>query len=178
MRSSIIVVLMLAGVLAACVDIPQYDNTPSIAFNSITKYVVVDQSTQKLKDSIIITVDFTDGDGDLGVSRDQANDPKYSDWGNYQLRTFIIKPDKSEIEIPLSQDQFMFFQQLKPEGKPGPIKGKLDLGYKTEMTYSDPSNTMIPIRFKIKIRDRALRASQEVSTDTIWTPLPKDLLDI
>ncbi|MEZ4901102.1 MAG: hypothetical protein R2822_04760 [Spirosomataceae bacterium] len=37
---------------------------------------------------MVLTIDFKDGDGDLGESSDSRNDPKYSTWGNYELRTF------------------------------------------------------------------------------------------
>ncbi len=174
MRNSITVLFLAAFMLAACVDIPKYDDTPSIAFNSLTKYVVPVDTTANTKDSIIVTIDFTDGDGDLGAGREDH----YPDWGNYRLRTFIVKPDNSELELNLSLDKFMFFPPLKPDGKPGPIKGKLDFGLVTGFPYQQRGNVLVPLKLRIKIRDKALRESQEVETDTIWTPMPSYYLEL
>ncbi len=171
MRNSFIILLISTLLLASCIDIPQYDLTPSIAFNSLTKYTVQDYQSKQDKDSIVLTIDFTDGDGDLGVGQIQ-----YSDWGNYKIRTFMVRPDKSEVELALTEDKFAYFPVLKPDGKPGPIKGKLDFGFTTFHFQKDPRNTPITLKFRVKIRDRALRESQEIETDTISTPLSKDYL--
>ena len=66
-RSSIIYLFFLASVVA-CDEPPELPLAPSISFNSITFKEGVSG-----RDSLILMVDFEDGDGDLGLDRDESD---------------------------------------------------------------------------------------------------------
>lgn len=154
--------------LVACVDIPDFDDTPRIEFNSITKETGEETTPlgTQIVDKVTVTIDFEDGDGDLGITNAQSEDPIYtnSGWGNYQLLTYVMQPDGSFEEIDLVEDRIMFFPVLKPDGVAGPIKGKLDLHQTRYHTnFSKPT----VVKYRVKIRDRAMNVSNEIETDTI-----------
>lgn len=160
--------------LASCIDTPNFDDTPSIQFNNIDKLTVPDpfSGPNAKKDSVWITIDFEDGDGDLGVSPEErdtnALNTTYKDWGNYEL-TILKKDDKGTFqELPSSVTNKLFFPTLKRDGKPGPIKGKLDL---SQTYFYSRFAKLSVVKFKVRIRDRALRASNVIETDTISVPI-------
>lgn len=168
MRKGIFLLLLSAAVFYSCVDIPDFDDTPHIEFNSIQKYYVDGSDGFGRRDTVIITYDFTDGDGDLGADTAEVKNPKYVDWGNIKVKTLVQNGNTFE-ELDLNDtEQFMWFPVLKPDGKPGPIKGKLSFG-KT-YNYTNSSKLTV-IKYRVTIRDRALRVSNEVESDTISVPL-------
>ncbi len=169
--------LMLKGLLLALMvcfascskDEPTFSSTPSIEFNSITKYIVGSNAAQTRRDSVVIAITFKDGDGDLGEdTRDTTrlkqiftNQP----WGNYQIRTFQLVNGKFE-EVPIPANANLFFQQTST--KRGPIQGALDF----RQTFSYQLNAkLIPVKFQIRLRDRQLNESNIVETDTIRVPI-------
>ena len=57
----------LVVLLASCAKPePNLSTTPVIAYQSITKYPLASSANQSRRDSVIIRVGFSDGDGDLG----------------------------------------------------------------------------------------------------------------
>ncbi len=161
--------------LSSCVDTPRFDDTPNIQFNSIDKLTVPDpfSGPTARKDSVVITVDFEDGNGDLGISPDERSDTTllnsiYRDWGNYELTIFKSNGSGGFTELPSSVSGKLFFPVLKRDGKPGPIKGKLD--FSQIFFYSRFAQRAV-LKFRVRVRDRALRVSNIIETDTISVPL-------
>jgi hypothetical protein len=171
MKLKVSLFVMLAITFAGCVDIPDFDNTPKIYYNGIDHYTVVDDSTGQREERIILTVDFEDGDGDLGISDAERSDTTftraYGNWGNYELITVRKELNGQWTEYIADEDRFKWMPILKPDGKAGPLKGKLDLN--STAFYSN-STTMITVKYKVRIRDRALRVSNQIETDTIQIP--------
>ena len=58
--------------LSNCLPKEEFSNTPSISFDKIE---YVKSSNNISQDSINLTISFTDGDGDLGLSNDDINFP-------------------------------------------------------------------------------------------------------
>ncbi len=157
--------------LFSCVDIPDFDNTPRIEFNSITKETVeVTEFSTQIVDKVTITVNFEDGDGDLGINSDEANDDKYiqSGWANYQLITYVKQRNGTFEKVDFIEDAMMFFPVLKPDGVAGPIKGKLDLH---QDRYHTSFSTPNVVKYEVRIRDRAMNVSNVIETDTITVML-------
>lgn len=160
--------------LVGCIEQPDFDLTPRITFNSIDKFTVPDpfSGPTATKDSVVITIDFEDGDGDLGLTFQERSDTAfinefYRDWGNYELRTFRLVNGRFE-ELPFSVASKLFFPLLKPDGRPGPIKGKLDFSQTFFYSrFAQPAT----LKFQVRIRDRELRVSNIIETDTISVPL-------
>ncbi|MEX2336900.1 MAG: hypothetical protein WD555_06485 [Fulvivirga sp.] len=57
----------------SCYDAPEYPNTPNITFEDI---IFKEIGTNTDPDSLIMTISFEDGDGDLGIN-DRFTDPKF-----------------------------------------------------------------------------------------------------
>ncbi len=92
----------------------------------------------------------------------------YKEWGNYEL--YLLKKDaKGDFQpLPSSVTSKLFFPTLKRDGKPGPIKGKLDL---SQTYFYSRFAKLSVVKFRVRIRDRALRASNVIETDTISVPI-------
>ncbi|MCF2487870.1 hypothetical protein [Dyadobacter sp. CY347] len=165
-------VIVFSASLAACVPAPDFDSVPRIEYSAIDQSTETDPLTgKKLRENIVITVTFEDKDGDLGATADERSDETfqsiYGKRGNYELVTFTKNPDGSWDERILSSDSTMWMPILKPDGKAGPIKGKLD--YELRRPYGN-SSVDIEQKYKVRIRDRALHYSNQVETDIITVP--------
>jgi len=182
MKLKVSLFILLAVASASCVDIPDFDDTPWIEYNGISQETRVDTingAPQGETELVTITVDFTDGDGDLGATTAEIQDtlvftkqyknvPNWNLEANYELVTMIKQKNGSWSEQILDGDKFKWFPRLKLDGKAGPIKGKLDLNTRFRKTRSTIPTT---VKFKVRIMDRAFRASRQVETDTIVVPL-------
>lgn len=161
------VILMAWG----CVDMPKYDLTPAIKFVGIDKYDANDSLGNQIT-NVRITLSFEDGDGDLGESlKDNAAREDYlkenGGWGNYQTQVLKLEKDKwVNYDLPLLS--FLVFPVLKTDGTRGPIRGKLD--YDISFPNSRQGK-LTPLKFLVKIRDRELRESNIIETDSISVPI-------
>jgi len=77
-RLSICAVLVV--ILNSCFDPPEYSVIPQIEFNSV---VFVEVGGFSDPDSLILAIDFKDGDGDLGLGKTDISDPFHD--SNYYL---------------------------------------------------------------------------------------------
>jgi len=182
MKFKILFFILSAVALSSCVDIPDFSDTPTIYYNGIDQYTETDSSSGRLQETevVVITIDFEDGDGDLGITREQLQDssitkrylrvPNWNLEANYELITMKKQKDGTFTESILTGDQFKFFYDLKPDGKPGPIKGKLDLYVRFLKSTSAVPTTL---KFKVRIIDRAFHISNQISepTDEVVVPV-------
>ncbi|WP_428667158.1 hypothetical protein [Runella sp.] len=132
------------------------------------KFEVIEPFSKSKQDSVVITIDFKDGDGDLGESTDNRGNANYNIWGNYELRTFKKVSGNKFEEVILAANAKLFFPVLKPDRKKGPIEGKLD--YAVYFPYSKNAK-LTTVKFQIRVRDRALNVSNAVESDTLSVPL-------
>ncbi|MGV3602513.1 MAG: hypothetical protein ACO1N1_14975 [Dyadobacter fermentans] len=181
MKLKVSLFILLAAVSAGCVDIPDFSDTPKIYYNGISQEVRVDTilGVPQEAEVVTVTIDFEDGDGDLGASSAEVQDStnftkKYKEvpgWGleaNYELVTMIQQRDSSWTESVLQGDRNKFFPLLKTDGKAGPIKGKLDMNARFRRL-----DTAVPtkIKFKVRIMDRGFRISNQIETDPVTVKL-------
>ncbi len=146
----------------SCSRGPEYDKTPTIKFEKIRKESYVDTITTAQNDSIIITIYFQDGDGDLGTS--DTSDPD-----NYIVQTLkstngVFNPLGTPIDLGGK------FSELAPENYTGPIDGLLD--YSTIMletaAISNPDlEKGDTLKFRVYIIDQAGNTSNTIETDPI-----------
>ena len=171
MKSYIVVFFVFALALASCVDIPDFSDTPTIFYNGIDQNTETDSTGRRIRENVIITIDFEDGNGDLGATSDERSDPKFTEpygrLGNYELVTARKELNGRWTESILAGDSLKWMPILKPDGKSGPIKGKLDLN--TSFLYGN-STVPITMKFKVRIRDRALHWSDQIETDSVVVP--------
>ncbi|WP_149239778.1 hypothetical protein [Dyadobacter sp. 32] len=160
-------IILLAVSLLGCIKIPDISHTPKIAYNGIKQYTIFDSAGRKITEKVILTIDFEDGDGDLGNTADERAG-EYENHPNYELVTLTKQPDGSWSEKIRNEDIPKWMPVLKPDVKAGPIRGKLD--YNSSYPYGN-STVPITLKFKIRIKDRALNVSNQImETDTVVVP--------
>ncbi len=167
--------LALMG-LASCVKEPEYSMTPAIRFESIQKITKTsnDGFGGKAKiDSVIMSIRFEDGDGDLGITAAEIKaNSKYKDFRNFEVDVMLRKNGKFvPVTFSPKLGGLMNFQ-FRPDQKPGPIEGSI--AYSTQFVYAffkgysplfmEKNDTL---KFQISIRDKAFHQSNVVETDPI-----------
>jgi hypothetical protein len=159
--------------MSACFTEPNYSNTPEISFESMFKYPIdPGKGVGKSKrDSVVITIGFKDGDGNLGndIPISKADSLRYATnggWGNYEIKTFRLI-NKQYVEYVNRVNTTLLFPDLT-KGKPkGAIEGSLDFN---QIFQYGTINQIYPTKFQIRIRDRDLNVSNVIETDTISLP--------
>ncbi|WP_461135790.1 hypothetical protein [Spirosoma lituiforme] len=168
-------VVGIALTLSSCFNEPNYSNTPAIDYKGIFKYTIeAGKGVGKGKrDSVVITIGFKDGDGNIGnsIPLPRADSLQYATnggWGSYRIRTFRLVNRVYE-EPDLAVNKNLFIPDLT-KGKPkGAIEGSLDFN---QIFQYGNSFRLYPTKFQIEIRDRTLNVSNIVETDTISLPWP------
>ncbi|WP_234735934.1 hypothetical protein [Tellurirhabdus bombi] len=162
----------LSFVVGSCIDAPDFDFTPEISNPTVNSYQTVDLLGNPNVDSVVLSIRFRDGDGDLGVAANERADTveKYKEWGNYQLTMLRRMPNGQFQEVPSLINQRLFFFPLKSDNKAGPLEGTLDF---SQAFFATGFFEKAVVKFRIRIRDRALRVSNAVETDTLTINLPK-----
>ncbi len=171
MKIEILSACILALTLFGCDPTPDFNTIPSISYNSIESETELDANGKKIRENVTISINFEDGDGNLGATESEINDyanfrPPYGNWGNYELITSRLENNKWVDRI-MTTDSIKFFPLLKVDGKTGPIKGKLDLH--TTAFYANNTKQVL-FKFKVRIRDRSLHVSNQVVTDSLYLP--------
>lgn len=166
--------LLLAGAtVSSCLTTPDYPDTPSIKFESITSTRT--SNSEGTYDNVRITITYRDGDGDLGLNNDGADvQPPYA----YQNPDNTLnKYNNNYFVQPQLKDKDGTFEDVKLEGynsryprivaddRKEPVRGTLSFDQK--LTLGLPFYSGQTIRFRVSIADRALHESNEIFTDPI-----------
>lgn len=127
---SLVTFVLLTAALGACFNPPEFSVVPVIRYVSV---VFKDHPDPSKKDSLIITLNFQDGDGDLGLGEKQTDEPYHRT--NYYLAnngdtipigTFSPRSDLQEmLRIPQGitgtivtkgfRDEYAEYQGMFPE---------------------------------------------------------------
>ncbi len=175
--------LCLTGAsLTSCFNAPDYPIEPAIDFKDLKVGRFRPGGRLTGVDTLKFSLDFRDGDGDLGLSDDDIKvAPWNTDTGGHNNRgysyNYFIQPFKKD---PISGQfvQFVnpgglvgeydgrFLRLDKADAKPAPLKGVL--------TYKLPINLdgapFFPkdvLRFEISILDRGLHESNKITTSEV-----------
>ncbi|MGL4629878.1 MAG: hypothetical protein ACRCVT_01635 [Leadbetterella sp.] len=158
----------------SCVKEPDFELTPKISFNKIERFIRLDQFTAAKKDSIMVSINFEDGDGDLGIDPEEllpeegnSKDPKKkfrADDYNFIIQLFRRINGKSQ-EITDRGTYSGFFPKLKVDNKSEPLEGVIRK--KIEIPSSFWPIKRDSILFRITIKDRAGNRSNSVDTDPV-----------
>lgn len=136
---------------------------PYLEYSSFTKLVHPDGF-----DTLgILLVSYTDGDGDLGISRFDTNSYNFF-VGYFVMTNGVLKPGTVYNNLTGKFDTINFnnrFGPLAPDGYVGWIKGDIE---DTINPLYDPRSTKAydTIQFRVHMTDRAGNSS-----DTVYTPL-------
>ena len=172
--------------MSACISEPEFSNIPAISFNNVGVFTNENQDilgNKTKKDSVVITVNFQDGDGDLGFSKDDLDSyvkkTKDSSFKSFIVDLLIYKNGKF-INRSLVDERGkprekiggnLPFRFKQSTSKAGPIEGTIDFS-----TIFNPLITSgIPelkakndtVKFTIQIIDRALNKSNIVETTPV-----------
>ena len=152
--------LILPGLLlSSCIKKEDYPDVPRIKFKDLSK---IDNGLG-YDDKGILTISFTDGDGNIGLA-DADTAPPYNPSGMYYYNFFITYFEKQNgeyvaVEIPFTNNARI--PLLNTSGYDKPLKGDISI----ELYINNFSSDFDTIRFEAFITDRDLNHS-----DTITTP--------
>lgn len=177
---------LLAGGLSGCLSAPSYSETPSIEFQRIDYQRYPGVSGSLPVDSILVTINYQDGDGDLGLTAAEAAAPPYASGSgatslpgtNWRATSFVkrangvydsLKTVRADLQLPKSY-QYELFGHISAttDNRKSPLKGTMTRRY--GFRYGNPYLPNQEIKFRISILDRALHQSNEVETTSIIIP--------
>jgi hypothetical protein len=130
-------------------------------------------------DSLVLSVTFTDGDGDVGLNDNDTTDP-YNPASFYHFNFYVeyyelmngswVKgtQDPAGQNFPLA-DTINFSYRIKnltPVGQNKTLKGTINVTLEP-VFYNVISNHNDSIKFRVSLIDRALHVSNFIETDTI-----------
>lgn len=169
--------------LSSCLQAPDYAIEPAIDFNGLSIVHVPPGNGLLASDTLKFSLNFRDGDGDLGLSDE---DIKVAPWNtttggqdnrgtqyNYFIQPFL--KDNTGRFVPfttpsangrLGEYNGRFLRLDNPEGKPMPLRG--ELRYKLPLSLDGA--IFLPrqvFRFEISILDRGLHQSNKITTTEV-----------
>jgi hypothetical protein len=161
-------IVIVLGFAFSCTQKPDFPLEPSITFSEITVTKVKDPLTSlpgrdAFKDSVSISINYRDGDGNLGVN--DADKDKLAEKGEFNFivkRSIRIKGKYYEYD-PLPKHSGNFIT-LKTGGKIGPIEGTIHYGIDFLPLNGPKKDTL---KFDIQIMDREGNRSNIVTTDSV-----------
>lgn len=140
-------IVLAIGLLTGCKKEDSISNTPSVKYISITPNPAV-----KYQDEIVITIEYTDGDGDLGENTADVKNLFVTDSRNNVT---------SEFRIP----------QLAPDNSSIIIRGNLNINLPPQ-GFVDDSNNSETVTYSIYVKDRAGNVSNTVQTGSLTVNKP------
>jgi hypothetical protein len=107
--------------LGSCFDPPEFPNEPQIVFDKLVFIETPDQPGSPVVDSLILYINFKDGDGDLGLPSNGENisDPFHP--LNYYMGTSFDSKDTVSIPTTISPNPLLRFPLLNVSA----VNGKL-----------------------------------------------------
>ncbi|WP_223650783.1 hypothetical protein [Hymenobacter psoromatis] len=175
---------LLATGLGGCLQAPDYSTTPSISNNNVrvSSFKSTVPGGQSI-DSVYITINYQDGDGDLGLSGDESKVAPYT-YPSLFNNNYFIEPTVKYVGtttyvVPILQynntpaapgtfnARFDHITGLT-DSKTAPIKGTLTRTF--AFGRGDYFNAGDVVRFDVSIADRALHVSNVIRTDSIVIP--------
>lgn len=167
--------VLLALLASSCREEPNYPDEPSISFDRVDQFTYT--KNRITFDSLVLVVDFQDGDGDLGLRRSPNGDgdPDFrapfdqsSQFFNNFFVNLQVKRGDRYVPYPFPSEFLNFngrFPRLARDDKHEVLEGEIKY---TLTNFSndifDPRDT---VRFEIFIYDRALHKSNVVYSDDV-----------
>lgn len=162
-RRFVILLFCLVLFVVSCFKQEEYPLEPIIRF---IDFQIVEETGR-------IIIEFTDGDGDIGLREDEIFSP-YNPESYFYHNMYITYWEKDDSEgwkigTTDSGDTIVFPYRIKPftnSEKDKPIKGTIEV--MLEPLYYNPfSNQNDTIRYSIVLIDRSLNISNELITPEI-----------
>ncbi|MCB0477126.1 MAG: hypothetical protein R2799_04160 [Crocinitomicaceae bacterium] len=157
------ILAILVLLLPSCFDNPNYPDEPVLTYHSFTIE----------GDSADLSVDFTDGNGDIGLSESETQAP-YNVGSYYYYNLYVQYWEKHDVLgwIPgkdLNGDSIIFkyrIDRILDGNKEKALKGNISVSIEP-IFYNPTSPNSDTIKYRIQLIDRALNKSDWVFTDPI-----------
>ncbi len=147
-----ILLITIPLLIISCKKDDTFPVTPEISFVSLVKYVSVSNN-----DSLELTFDFTDGDGDIGSP--ESNTSSRDIFAKlFELKNGVF--EEANLAAPLEYRM----PYLEPSGNNESLKGTVRINI--DYNILQPNDT---IRYELYITDRAGHKSNTITTSTIIT---------
>jgi hypothetical protein len=172
----------LALGLSSCLKEPEYSTTPAISFNNIRLTRAPSVGGSQPLDTIRLTINYQDGDGDLGLTAKERESPPFDFQkgankfnNNFFVEPFVRNTATGRYEslvsrglaLPGEYNGAFPHPTTDTDSKPAPIKGTLT--YRPiAFGLGDKFQPRDSVRFEITIADRALHVSNTVTTRAIY----------
>lgn len=144
LHTTLLYVFLIGAFLSGCKKNDELSGNSNVPF--ITMIGVSSTTILQFKDSLLITFEYTDGDGDIGETN----------------------PDKNAIQIKdkrLSKADYYFVKPLSPPGSSIKTKGTIKVQMKNTFLLSTANSETTT--FELKLKDRAGNWSNSIFTPTI-----------
>ena len=92
MKLKILIFFGVSIIFSSCFEAPEFPNTPKIEFKEV---IFKDIGTNSDPDSLLIILNFQDGDGDLGLSTNESQSP-YNQKNYFSNKTGLLFDFKNE----------------------------------------------------------------------------------
>ncbi len=161
MKSPQLVIYLFAFfVLISCDSDPGFGDEPVITFLDITP-----REVKAISDSIIIRIEFTDGDGDLGEVSNLSNnltiiDNRLDEFSSPNVPPLTLEQATINFSLP----------NLTPDTKNPSIQGIITIELIQTEVRRDFSGTRLPVdstSYDIFVIDRSGNISNTITTDII-----------
>lgn len=157
------IILAAIGLLIGCYKEVSFDVKPAIEFRSLKKEIRIDQFAGSKKDSVVLTIKFQDGDGDLGLNEKEKTAAELTNDFNYIIKIFRKRRGVFTEFIP-DVPYSGYFPRLKADGKIGPIEGTIDYSIDFPHPFTPVKDSL---KFQVTIKDRAGNISNTTESEVI-----------
>lgn len=158
-------IFSLMILIQGCVEVPDFSNTPVISFNK------VEFKDESPIDYIYLTINYKDGDGDLGLNNSDIQFPPFTETidsagiqvsnpNHYNIFPFLFRKNGDKYDsIPVSYRGI--FPRLRDDDRMGPIEGSIQYRLGSFNFFREDSSIA---KIKVYIQDRKLRKSNTIET--------------
>lgn len=150
-----------AALFSSCRKTEEYPVAPIITYNSFYKVY----NGTNIDDSGVLLIDFTDGDGDVGLGEGDINAP-FDSTSKFYYNFFIDYYEKQKgvyVKPTLYETYNARVPVLNTSVGKQALKGTISIQLPIN-NYTSPYDT---IRFECQICDRALHLSNKITTPDI-----------
>ena len=155
----------VSAVVTSCFDPPDFSDTPEIDFVDLA---FIEGNTNNPTDSLIVTISFRDGDGDLGLAGDQIDEPFNDVFYGLASNGEVIEASKETIFTDLPQ--FVKVPQ-GVTGKLATIRTLQDPAYADDLPpYVDPAASCTDYKLQevyIQEEDKGIIDASYAEIDTM-----------
>lgn len=172
---TIITLLFLIIGFYSCQKPPEFSYTPNISLLSINKEY--NETDERKGDFVAISINFTDGDGDLGINSEESLFPPYTVDSNQTeyfynlLITMYYKSNNQWKVVDFGNNNGLSgqFNRLQDADLKSPIKGTISYNFviDNQAQFNLGFKKNDSIKFDISIRDRALNMSNTITTNPL-----------